>query len=477
MKKYLTIIFATFLFLSSSSVTEKHVLAASKTFKWGKIDYQVNLIGKISVLKDTKSVIIKNGKLIAGKTYKKGTEVGVTNYRKDYNGLYEISKGMYIKKSTTIKYYSLSKDPLADSKFEKDFISRINQERKNQGLTPLVTSSILNKAAKFKSADMVLNKDHAENSRILGTPESILANNGMKNYIDAYWIQRTPKDLESTIQEQFSIGSMKERYLSYKYDEIGVGYINHQTLGKKLFIFLVQTKEKEDPNLISISTLKELPEVDYMQAQPSPAMNTYSYYLKFNHTERRNILNGKVRYIHYQSSFSPVTHFNKEAWKSAYDIDWLVGYGGSNNDYATNYIYIIFLDNNRQPIGFEEERYDSIKIKPTLAPLYKEADSADSIRVKFQISNNKYLYVYDLNAAQPNEQYAYYTIHYTDQKKSITDLLESGNEEFKSTLSMGVSPNVRFKNIQVFYATVIAYNSEFQAVSSLTKEFNLSDFK
>ena len=71
---------------------------------WGKIEYKPGMTGKTIAVATTKIYKLKSGKLVYYKTIAKGTENGV--YGTDKYG-YKLGNSLYIKKSTTVKYYTV----------------------------------------------------------------------------------------------------------------------------------------------------------------------------------------------------------------------------------------------------------------------------------------------------------------------------------------------------------------------------------
>ncbi|MEH6937414.1 hypothetical protein V7056_06045 [Bacillus sp. JJ664] len=71
---------------------------------WGKIEYKPGMTGKTVAVATTKIYKLKSGKLVYYKTIYKGAENGV--YGTDKYG-YKLGNSLYIKKSTTVKYYTV----------------------------------------------------------------------------------------------------------------------------------------------------------------------------------------------------------------------------------------------------------------------------------------------------------------------------------------------------------------------------------
>lgn len=83
---------------------------------WGKIELKQGIIGKVTVLKNTDLYRITNNKLYVVRKAKKGQEFGVYSYKKDFGGLYGLGGGIYVKKSSSIKYETPSKAKLEQLK-------------------------------------------------------------------------------------------------------------------------------------------------------------------------------------------------------------------------------------------------------------------------------------------------------------------------------------------------------------------------
>lgn len=79
---------------------------------WGKIELKQGMIGKVTILKDTDLYRLTNNKLYVVRKAKKGQEFGVYSYKKDFGGLYGLGGGIYVKKSSSVKYETPSKQKL-----------------------------------------------------------------------------------------------------------------------------------------------------------------------------------------------------------------------------------------------------------------------------------------------------------------------------------------------------------------------------
>jgi hypothetical protein len=86
---------------------------------WGKIELKQGMIGKVTILKDTNLYSITGNKLYVVRKAKKGQEFGVYSYKKDFGGLYGLGGGIYVKKSSSIKYETPSKAKLEQVKQEQ----------------------------------------------------------------------------------------------------------------------------------------------------------------------------------------------------------------------------------------------------------------------------------------------------------------------------------------------------------------------
>jgi uncharacterized protein YkwD len=483
MKKFIVILLSSILlFFGTSSFQLNHASAASKTLKWGKINYQVNYIGKIVIKAKTTTYKIKKGKLISYKTLKKGTEAGVTSTTSKFGGLYEVGKGIFVKKSKYVKYDAISKSPSTDSKFEKGFIEEINKERKKKGLSPLKVNSKLSQLAKIRTADLVLNKFISHDSKQLGKSGEFLKNYGVKN-IRYMSILDDGKDTlvaspQKTLQNHLKYEGAKNIYLSYLYDEIGVGYINHPKLGSKLYLYVIQTKQKADPNLVPITTYKKLPKVNYAYVDPRNVMNTYSMNVELKWDNRSTLLNGKAKYIAYTHSTSPIKTFDKREFSWASSLNNISGFQFTDAKQSKFYVFIVYLDKDRKAIGYEEESYTSKKINPQLATNYKAFSTFESIGITEDKSDSQIGITSDRE--QGNYPYKYFSIHFTDKKLPLKELLTKETEDlipFGEGYGQGISPTSRFKNTAKFYITVIVYDQSFKAVGSYTKEYLVNNFK
>ena len=83
---------------------------------WGKIELKQGMIGRVTILKDTDLYRLTNNKLYVVRKAKKGQEFGVYSYKKDFGGLYGLGGGIYVKKSSSIKYETPSKAKLEQLK-------------------------------------------------------------------------------------------------------------------------------------------------------------------------------------------------------------------------------------------------------------------------------------------------------------------------------------------------------------------------
>ena len=80
---------------------------------WGKTELKVGQIGKVTIMKDTSLVQVKNGELVTVRTLKKGDEFRVYSYQGDNGGLYGVGGGSFVQKNVTaVKYETPSKSKL-----------------------------------------------------------------------------------------------------------------------------------------------------------------------------------------------------------------------------------------------------------------------------------------------------------------------------------------------------------------------------
>jgi hypothetical protein len=79
---------------------------------WGKIELKQGMIGKVTILKDTDLYRLANNKFYVVRKAKKGQEFAVYSYKSNFGGLYGLGRGIYVKKSSSIKFETPSKAKL-----------------------------------------------------------------------------------------------------------------------------------------------------------------------------------------------------------------------------------------------------------------------------------------------------------------------------------------------------------------------------
>ncbi|MCZ8533539.1 hypothetical protein [Psychrobacillus psychrodurans] len=100
------------------------VEASVQKVMWGKTELVVGQIGKVTILKDTPLVQVKNGKLVTVRTLKKGDQFRVYQYKSDNGGMYGVGGGSFVVRNTAnVKYETPSKANLA-------LLAKINGETK-----------------------------------------------------------------------------------------------------------------------------------------------------------------------------------------------------------------------------------------------------------------------------------------------------------------------------------------------------------
>ncbi|KQL33344.1 MBL fold metallo-hydrolase [Psychrobacillus sp. FJAT-21963] len=107
--KCLKILFVVVLLFSVFSIISPTVNADNQKVMWGKTELKKGQIGKITVLSNT-SLLDKNSKVV--RTLKKGEEYRIYTYKGTNGGLYGLGGGLFVKKSSTLKYETPSKSKL-----------------------------------------------------------------------------------------------------------------------------------------------------------------------------------------------------------------------------------------------------------------------------------------------------------------------------------------------------------------------------
>ena len=112
-----------FMFLFSTST-------ASAAVMWGKTELKKGQIGKVTILSDVSSYkIVNSNSTQPDKTLKKGGEYRVYSYKVIGNqSLYGLGGGLFVQKSTKIKYETPSKAKLALLKAEEENNNQITIE-------------------------------------------------------------------------------------------------------------------------------------------------------------------------------------------------------------------------------------------------------------------------------------------------------------------------------------------------------------
>ncbi|MFE8701766.1 DUF4309 domain-containing protein [Cytobacillus sp. FJAT-54145] len=104
MKKILSFVLVTILFLSFGSYSNIEAASAPVGVKWGNSILIKGQIGKVTILKDTDLVKEEKGKLVTLRKLKKGSEFRVYSYKDQNGGIYGLGGGAFVKKSSSIKY-------------------------------------------------------------------------------------------------------------------------------------------------------------------------------------------------------------------------------------------------------------------------------------------------------------------------------------------------------------------------------------
>ena len=116
MKKNRTIfvaLFSAFLFLFSTGVAEAKVM-------WGKTELKQGQIGKVTIVTNVNAVKLNGNTLVQDKRLKKAEEYRVYSYRVIGNsGYYGLGGGLFVQKSSRIKYETPSKAKLRQLEQEK----------------------------------------------------------------------------------------------------------------------------------------------------------------------------------------------------------------------------------------------------------------------------------------------------------------------------------------------------------------------
>ena len=106
-KTFIFSFFAAFMLVFSTSVAEAKVM-------WGKTELKQGQIGKVTILSDVRSNKIVNNTTPLAKELKNGGEFRVYSYRVvGKNGYYGLGGGLFVQKSSKIKYETPSKRKLA----------------------------------------------------------------------------------------------------------------------------------------------------------------------------------------------------------------------------------------------------------------------------------------------------------------------------------------------------------------------------
>ncbi|MGB2872247.1 hypothetical protein [Psychrobacillus psychrotolerans] len=105
-------------------IFQSNTANATSKVMWGKTELVVGQIGKVTILKDTPLVQVKNGKLVTVRTLKKGDQFRVYQYKSDNGGMYGVGGGSFVVRNTAnVKYETPSKANLA-------LLAKINGETK-----------------------------------------------------------------------------------------------------------------------------------------------------------------------------------------------------------------------------------------------------------------------------------------------------------------------------------------------------------
>lgn len=157
-----------------------YIAQAESKVMWGKTELVKGQIGKVTILKDTPLVQIKNGKLVTFRTLKKGDEYRVYQYKSDNGGMYGVGGGSFVQRNTAkVKYETPSKSKLellaqingggSTAKPPTQNVGSINAlygkhvyGSKNQAEYDAVVKEAKSELAKFKIDDSIMNLSYLD---------------------------------------------------------------------------------------------------------------------------------------------------------------------------------------------------------------------------------------------------------------------------------------------------------------------------
>ncbi|MEJ9307201.1 DUF3298 and DUF4163 domain-containing protein [Priestia megaterium] len=111
MKGFKKVIAAILVFAVLFSPLVPHTDAEAKVM-WGNQELVKGQIGRVTILKNTSLYNIKNNKLVAAKKVLKGQIYRAYSYSGKYGGIYGVSKDLYARKSSSIKYERAPSDKI-----------------------------------------------------------------------------------------------------------------------------------------------------------------------------------------------------------------------------------------------------------------------------------------------------------------------------------------------------------------------------
>lgn len=120
--------------------------------------------------------------------------------------------------------------------FEREVIRLINEQRAQNGLSPLRENWELSRVARFKSQDMADNRYFSHTSPTYGTPFQMMKNFGLSYRTAGENIaygQRTP---QAVVDAWMNSAGHRANILNASFTQIGVGYVAHGHYWTQMFI-------------------------------------------------------------------------------------------------------------------------------------------------------------------------------------------------------------------------------------------------
>lgn len=146
------------------------------------------------------------------------------------------NKTVYISTPSSNSTSNPSSPNTTQTSFENQVLTLINQERNKQGLSSLVMSEDLRKAARLKSSDMSQNNYFSHTSPTYGSPFKMLTTLGISYQAAAENIACGYTSPKTVVTGWMNSSGHRANILNATYTHIGIGYNSSGHYWTQLFI-------------------------------------------------------------------------------------------------------------------------------------------------------------------------------------------------------------------------------------------------